>query len=300
MGRTTSKGIHFVDHVARASCDLEEANNCLYKAKGGGCVTIIDSNFVTRETEYCRSVYVDDCTAFMLNQWNQALSSVIDSLRNECPQGCVDASQKLLNCKDNMYFGLKKLAADIVTNGVSSSDVKCTVALKRIYQCVVDAVAKCESLDYYALDTLKSEEMAFKQCNIVIKDLTLHNNSEEYNNKTIDSLPENSSLKTTLLAGIGVTSLVVIVAGGFIMYMWIQKIRESNYQKAGDGFGLANSFDSNTGQMGRSWRTRRFLRGSSEERTTDSDRTENEAQWSRWWTRPGFGAYGADIQNFGI
>ena len=41
--------------------------------------------------------------------------------------GCVDASQKLLNCKDNMYFGLKKLAADIVTNGVSSSDVKCTV-----------------------------------------------------------------------------------------------------------------------------------------------------------------------------
>jgi len=50
---------------------------------------------------------------------------------------------------------------------------------------VVDAVAKCESLDYYALDTLKSEEMAFKQCNIVIKDLTLHNNSEEYNNKTI-------------------------------------------------------------------------------------------------------------------
>ena len=59
-------------------------------------------------------------------------------------------------------------------------------ALARIYECIADAVTKCESLEYYALITLQSQEMAFKQCNITFRPLISHNITEQNNNnKTV-------------------------------------------------------------------------------------------------------------------
>lgn len=293
--------LHLFPRVARATCDLEAGSDCINKVTGGGCISTIDSNFVTTEVGKCRSAYVDDCTTFVVDIWDQALSTVIDGLKDECTQGCVNASSKLINCKDYMYSGLDKLANDIITNHASPSDVQCTPALARIYKCIVDAVTNCESLEYYALSTLESQEMAFKQCNITFRPLISHNITEENNNnnKTIDIIPENTSLKMALLSGIAVTGVIVLVAGGLILYLWISKIRESNYRKPERSSDSLYTFGSDTAGMSSSMRTSRIHRSRSIERASDSLRS-GQIPWTRWWTRPGFGTYGADIQNFGI